>query len=54
MLNNMDCSEKAYDIWNSICYRWFDYDAMCYVTNRAYNIHLEISHILQFGKGYDK
>ncbi len=54
MINNWDCTEKAFDIWNSICYRWNDYDAMSYVTDRAYNIRLEIEHILRFGEGYDR
>lgn len=44
---NVNCTDKAFDIWLSICDRWFDYDAMSHVTNKSYDLHLEIGHILR-------
>ena len=44
---NVNCTDKAFDIWLSICYRWFDYDAMSHVTSKSYDLHLEIGYILR-------
>lgn len=53
MTNNMDCTKKAKGLWMDICCMYFDYDSSYWVTNKAYNIHLEIEHILRTGKCWD-
>lgn len=44
-----DCTDKAVDLWRDICVAWFDYDTRSYVTEKAYQIHVEIHMILTGG-----
>lgn len=41
-----DCTDKAWSIWHSICCMWFDYDAARYVSNKAYDLHVDIDILL--------
>lgn len=54
-MTNAMVSKKAWDIWNQICYAWFDWGCVMagYVTNKAYNTHLEIEHILMNGETWN-
>lgn len=45
-LYKVDCTDKAWKIWNSICHMWFDYDGASYVTDKAYDLHVDIDILL--------
>ena len=47
------CTQKAYDIWMDICSVNFDYDHTSWVTNKAYDIHNQIWHLLRTGEIWD-
>lgn len=49
----MNVTRKAWSTWNEICCRWFDYDAMSYVSTKAYDIHSEIDSILRGYKPWE-